>query len=236
MPLLTELRDKATSIYKHCAPNGAKGRHEQQVTMVENDFTALAQKVVEQWRNENVPLNTGATEDELLSFEKRFALTLPPDFRYFYSLVNGMTEFESDKYFFYLWPLEEIAAVMERNKALLELLDEETKENGERMGCLGILGEGGGNSICSAISRVFRVFPVNQKEPSSTESVRQPSSFCKIEIPFGGYLIDSHRYFLCQDKKKRFFVHSQVNVGERLADNFGHFLQLYLSEPDKLYL
>ena len=77
-------------------------RRERQVTMVENDFTILAHKVVERWRNENATLNDGATEDELLAFEKRFALTLPPDFRYFYSLVNGMTDSESDKYFFCL--------------------------------------------------------------------------------------------------------------------------------------
>jgi len=76
--------------------------------MVEKDFTVLAYKVVERWRNENAPLNPGATEDELLAFEKRFTLTLPPDFRYFYSLVNGMTDYESDKYLFSLWPLEEV--------------------------------------------------------------------------------------------------------------------------------
>src|SRR5262249_28958301 len=136
---------------------------------------------------------------------------------------------ESDEHLFCLWPLEQIAAVIERG-------DEEIKENSEHMGCNEIRGGYWGNSICSAISRVFRVFCVTQKEPYSTESVRQPSAFCKIEIPFGDYLIDSHRYFLCQDKEDRFFVHSQVDLGGRLADSFGHFLQLYLSEPEKLYL
>jgi len=211
-------------------------RRERQVTMVENDYTILAHKVVERWRNENVPLNDGATEDELLAFEKRFALTLPPDFRYFYSLVNGMTDSESDKHFFCLWPLEEIAAVIERDKARLKHLDEETKEKREVLGCIGILGEDRRNSICSAIFRLFRVFSVPQKEPSSTASVRQPLAVCKIEIPFGDYLIDSYRYFLCQDKVDRFFVHSQVHLGERLADSFGHFLQRYSTEPEKIYL
>jgi cell wall assembly regulator SMI1 len=43
-----------------------------------------------------VPLNAGATEQELSEFEIRFGLTLPPDFRYFYSQVNGMPDLESD--------------------------------------------------------------------------------------------------------------------------------------------
>lgn len=164
--------------------------------MVENDFTILAHKVVENWRNEQIPLNAGATEDELLAFEKRFALTLPPDFRYFYSLVNGMTDYESDKYLFSLWPLEWIAKEIERSRSPLEERDEET----------------------------------------SIEGIRQPLAFCKVEIPFGDVLIDSYRYLLCQDKEGRFFVTSQMDLDERLADNFGYFLQRYLTEPEKIYL
>jgi cell wall assembly regulator SMI1 len=52
-----------------------------------------------------VPLNAGATEQELSEFEMRFGLTLPPDFRYFYSQVNGMPDLESDARLFSLWPL-----------------------------------------------------------------------------------------------------------------------------------
>ena len=155
--------------------------------MVEIEFTALAQKIVEQWRNENVKLNIGTTEDELLAFERRFVLTLPPDFRYFYSLVNGMTGSESDKYFFCLWSLEEIAAA------------------------------------------------ITQKEPSFCAKVTQSSAACKIEIPFGDYLIDSIRYLLCREiPEAQFFVHT--DFGERLADNFCHFLQRFLTEPEKIYL
>src|SRR5215510_10935666 len=192
--------------------------------MVESDFKTLAHKVIENWRNEHVPLNAGATEDELLAFEKRFALTLPPDFRYFYSLVNGMTGYESDKYLFSLWPLEGIATGIERSRTLLEERDEET------------IGEDKGNSLFSAICSLFRGFSVAQKKPRPVEGIRQPLVFYKIEIPFGDYLIDSHRYLLCQDKEERFFVSSQVNLEERLADSFGHFLQLYLAEPEKIYL
>src|SRR5262245_4662540 len=187
--------------------------------MVEDDFKTLAHKVIENWRNEHVPLNAGATEEELLAFEKRFALTLPPDFRYFYSLVNGMTGYESDKYLFSLWPLDGIATEIERSRTLLEERDE------------GTLGEDKGNSLCSAIFSLLRGFSVAQKRPRPVERIRQPLAFFKSEIPFGDYLIDSHRYLLCEGEEGRFFVSSQVNLEERLADSFGHFLQRYLAEP-----
>jgi hypothetical protein len=83
---------------------------------------------------------------------------------------------------------------------------------------------------------LFRGFSVVQKKPHSVERIRQPVAFYNLEIPFGDFLIDSHRYLLCQDKGGRFFVTSQVDLSERLADSFGHFLQRYLTEPDKLYL
>jgi hypothetical protein len=83
---------------------------------------------------------------------------------------------------------------------------------------------------------LFRGFSVAQKGPRPVERIRLPLAFYKIEIPFGDYLIDSHRYLLCQDEEERFFVNSQVNLGERLADSFGHFLQRYLAEPEKIYL
>jgi hypothetical protein len=192
--------------------------------MVEEGFKTLAHEVIENWRNEHVPLNAGATEDELLAFEKRFALTLPPDFRYFYSLVNGMTDYESDKYLFSLWPLGWTATEIEKSRTLLEERDE------------GTIGEDKGNSLCSAIFSLFRGFSVAQKRPRPVERIKQPLAFYKIEIPFGDYLIDSYRYLLCQDKEERFFVSSQVNLKERLADSFGHFLQRYLAEPEKIYL
>jgi hypothetical protein len=169
--------------------------------MVENDFITLAHTVIEQWRNENVPLNPGATEDELLAFEKRFALTLPPDFHYFYSLVNGMTDYLTDEYLFSLWPLEGIAKEIEISRFRSEERDEET----------------------SVVDR-------------EVEKIRQPLANCKIEIAFGDVLIDSWRYLLCEDEEGRFFVSSQMKSGERLADSFGHFLQRYLNEPEKIYL
>ena len=192
--------------------------------MVEEGFKTLAHEVIENWRNENASLNAGATEDELLAFEKRFVLALPPDFRFFYSVVNGMADCDMDNHLFSMWPLDRIATEIERSRSLLEERDEETS------------GADRENSVCSAIFSLFRGFSVAQKRPRPVERIRQPSAFYKIEIPFGDYLIDSHRYLLCQDGEERFFISSQVNLSERLADSFGHFLQRYLTEPEKLYL
>jgi SMI1/KNR4 family protein SUKH-1 len=69
------------------------------------DYKKLCHKIVSLWQDDNVPLNAGATEQELSEFEMRFGLTLPPDFRYFYSQVNGMPDLESDARLFSLWPL-----------------------------------------------------------------------------------------------------------------------------------
>ena len=140
------------------------------------DYKNLSQRLVDQWRSENVSLNPGATEEELLDFEKQFALQLPVDFRYFYSVVNGMPKLESDNHFFSLWPLERMQNEAEGIKVSDEI----------------------------------------------------------IELAFGDFLIDSHRYLLASNNTGSFFV--KIQFGERLADNFAHFLQRYLSEPDKLYL
>jgi hypothetical protein len=72
---------------------------------VNDHFINLTQQIISQWQLENVPLNPGATEAELAAFEEHHDLALPAEFRYFYSVVNGMPDLESDKYLFSLWPL-----------------------------------------------------------------------------------------------------------------------------------
>ena len=73
-----------------------------------NDYKELSVRLIERWQKENLKLNTGATEQELLAFEAHYALTLPEDFRYFYSLVNGMYDWDMDQLSFSLWPLARI--------------------------------------------------------------------------------------------------------------------------------
>ena len=59
-----------------------------------------------QWKAADVHLNAGATAPELDGFERRFGLSLPPDFRYLYSLTNGIGG--TDENMFSLWSLERI--------------------------------------------------------------------------------------------------------------------------------
>ncbi len=58
----------------------------------------------------------------------------------------------------------------------------------------------------------------------------------QIEIAFGDFLIDSHRFFLRRDEHGSFFVTSQIINGGNLADDFTQFLVMYLSGSDKLGL
>ena len=55
-------------------------------------------------------------------------------------------------------------------------------------------------------------------------------------IPFGDFLIDSHRYLLKTDGSGSYHITSENDLEERLADCFAHFIQRYLSEPQNLYL
>ena len=59
-------------------------------------FTRL---ILEKWQHQRVKLNSGATEQELVDFDKLLSVKLPADFRYFYSLVNGMDDVSDDHLF-----------------------------------------------------------------------------------------------------------------------------------------
>ena len=55
-------------------------------------YKLLTRLILEKWQHQRVKLNPGATEQELVDFEKLLSVNLPADFRYFYSLVNGMND------------------------------------------------------------------------------------------------------------------------------------------------
>lgn len=73
-----------------------------------NDYKELSARLIERWQKENLKLNAGATDQELTAFEKHYDLILPADIRYFYSMVNGMHEWDMDQVMFSLWPLSRI--------------------------------------------------------------------------------------------------------------------------------
>ena len=141
-------------------------------------FTRL---ILEKWQHQRVKLNPGATEQELVDFEKLLSVNLPPDFRYFYSLVNGMKDV-SDNLLFYLWSLTEIVTYKD-----------------------GI-------------------------------TVNETPFLNKTAFIFGDYLIHSHRYFLVIENNGNSFVVDEYNLEEKIADNFAHFLELYLSASEKIHL
>ncbi len=84
------------------------------IKKVSNDghYKLFSRLIIERWQHQRVRLNSGATEQELVDFEKLLSVNLPADFRYFYSLVNGMNDV-SDEHLFQLWSLSEITTANE---------------------------------------------------------------------------------------------------------------------------
>ena len=74
-----------------------------------HDYKQLCQQIFNQWKQENIKLNPGATVQELRAFEENYGIKLPEDFLYLYSLVNGTIDWDTDKYLFCLWPLSRIS-------------------------------------------------------------------------------------------------------------------------------
>jgi|ERR1051325_4896033 cell wall assembly regulator SMI1 len=77
-------------------------------------------QLIRYWRSQGVQINLGATEQELDAFENRFDLSLPVDFRFFYSVVNGMPGLDMDEYLFSLWPLQRIVTEEAVYKSVLD--------------------------------------------------------------------------------------------------------------------
>ena len=148
----------------------------------EKKYKELSRKLIKQWQEEKIQLNEGATEEELNNFETELNIKLPKDFRYFYSLVNGMQEGCSDKHLFELWSLNYI---LKKEKGVLVYVVE-------------------------------------------TES--------EVEIPFGDWLIDSHRYSLVFDKFGTSSIRVDGDDPPVLLNSFASFLDAYLFNPESICL
>lgn len=146
----------------------------------EQEFIDISQQVIRFWRQEKVSLNLGATEEEISLFESRYQLLLPPDFRYFYTQVNGMPDGLTDEWLFSLWPLQDIS-----------------------------------------------------KHPVGV--IQNPTDELHfVQVTFGDYCIDSHRYLLNCDNIGNWSVMAQLEKDTKIADNFTHFLKQYLSSPEDI--
>jgi len=71
-------------------------------------FKDSVQTLVNRWQNLVDKLNPGATEEQLRSLQSAVGLFLPEDFRYLYSVVNGMPSHWDVTRMFVLWPIEMI--------------------------------------------------------------------------------------------------------------------------------
>ncbi|SMO34862.1 SMI1 / KNR4 family (SUKH-1) [Flavobacterium resistens] len=60
------------------------------------------------WNEADIKLQSGASEELILEFEKKLNFKFPKDFRSFYLKVNGFVDFEWNKNMFSLWSLERI--------------------------------------------------------------------------------------------------------------------------------
>ncbi|WP_431241568.1 SMI1/KNR4 family protein [Flavobacterium sp. P21] len=60
------------------------------------------------WNEAGIKLQSGASEELILEFEKKLNFKFPKDFRSFYLKVNGFVDFEWNKNMFSLWSLERI--------------------------------------------------------------------------------------------------------------------------------
>src|SRR5882724_12925610 len=85
---------------------------------IEEQYKSTFLELIKRWRRENVKINSGASDTDLVAFEQELGLTMPDDFRALYSAVNGMAELDSDNLLFHLWPIEEI-----QNNGLVARID-----------------------------------------------------------------------------------------------------------------
>ncbi len=67
----------------------------------------LVDRLIRHWIAEGISFNEGASPEAIVRYESANNLTLPPEFRYYLSKVNGMVNrTESDSKEFCFWPLE----------------------------------------------------------------------------------------------------------------------------------
>ncbi len=75
---------------------------------------ASATRLVDHWTTQGLKIATGATEQEVLSFESQNRAILPGDFRDYFLKVNGMFQDfhnSSDQEGFAFWPLNQVTNV-----------------------------------------------------------------------------------------------------------------------------
>jgi hypothetical protein len=71
-------------------------------------FKNLYESLKWHWASLNIDINIGVSEASLKSFEAKYELALPEDFRSYFLCVNGMPPQDVDDEMFRFWMLEEV--------------------------------------------------------------------------------------------------------------------------------
>jgi SMI1 / KNR4 family (SUKH-1) len=76
-----------------------------------SEIRVLLNRVIEQWRKENIPIRPSVGSEAISEFESLNAVKLPNDMREFYSTVDGMGSEYDEQWMFRFWPFEEIQSM-----------------------------------------------------------------------------------------------------------------------------
>jgi SMI1 / KNR4 family (SUKH-1) len=77
--------------------------------------------LIDRWRNEDIPIRPGVTQDAVAKFEARWKVVLPSDLREYFLTVDGTGD-HYEEAFFRFWPLEEVQPVQDYSSELYRLL------------------------------------------------------------------------------------------------------------------
>jgi hypothetical protein len=65
-------------------------------------------EILQQWKNEKIKLNRGASPDLIAKAEAATGFTFPEEFKELYKEVNGFSDLDWRENMFSVWPLERI--------------------------------------------------------------------------------------------------------------------------------
>ncbi len=83
--------------------------------MGDNDskLAALLERLKDFWSKQGVRIQPGVSNEEIGTFESRYQVQLPPDLREYFTSVNGMQRWETDKNMFSFLPIHAIKNIPE---------------------------------------------------------------------------------------------------------------------------
>ena len=77
-------------------------------------MSELSEQLKGRWESEGASTRPGISQRKISSFEARYGVSLPEDFRDYFCTVDGMEEGLSDNALISFWPLDEVEPVTRR--------------------------------------------------------------------------------------------------------------------------